>query len=62
MGEFNYAYFGDLKDDVLKEITHGSFGLFVDACYLCEFCNMDYISESSFLDRGKEVRGENFKS
>ena len=62
MGEFDYAYFGDLKDDVLKEISEGGLGLFVDAWYLCAFFNMDYTSESSFLERGKKVRGANFKS
>ena len=45
MGEFAYASFGDLKDDVLKEIPQGGFGLFVDAWYLCAFCNMEYTSE-----------------
>ena len=29
MGEFAYAYFGDLKDDALKKIPWEVFGLFV---------------------------------
>ena len=62
MGEFDYAYFGDLKDDVLKEISEGGLGLFVDAWYLCAFFNMDYTSESSFLERGKKARGSKFNS
>ena len=62
MGDFPYAYFCDLKDDVLKEIPWGGFGLFVDAWYQCEFCNMEYTAESYFLERGRNVIGENFKS
>ena len=38
------------------------FGIFVDAWYLCEFCNMEYTSESYFLERGNKVRGVIFKS
>ena len=57
MGEFSYASFGDVKDDVLKEMPRGGFGLFVDAWSLCEFCNMDYTSEYYFLK--KERRSEN---
>ena len=48
-GEFSYTSFGDLKDDVLKEIPRGSFGIFVDAWSICAFSNMDYTPESSFL-------------
>ena len=62
MVEFAYAYFGDLKDDVLKEIPQGGFGIFVNAWSLCAFFNMDYTSEFSFLERGKKVRGVHFKS
>ena len=36
--------------------------IFVDAWSLCAFFNIDYTSESSFLERGKKVRGGNFKS
>ena len=62
MGEFAYTSFGDLKDDVLKEMPWGGFGIFVDAWYLCAFFNMEYTSESSFLEKAKKVRGVNFKS
>ena len=62
MGEPAYAYVGDLKDDALKEIPWGGFGLFVDAWSLCAFCNMVYTSESSLLERGKNVRGTYFNS
>ena len=60
IGEFAYTYFGNLKDDVLNEIPRGGFGIFVDAWSLCAHFNMDYTSESSFLERGKTVRGEEF--
>ena len=36
MEEFSYTYFGDLKDDVLKGISQGGFGILVYAWYLCE--------------------------
>ena len=49
MGEFIYKYFGDLKDEFLKEMPWGGFRIFVDAWYLCAFCNIDYTSESYFL-------------
>ena len=62
MGEFAYVSFGYFKDDVLKKIPQGYFGLFVDAWPLCAFCKMDYSSEFSFLEREKRVRGTNFKS
>ena len=62
MGEFSYASFGYLKDGVLKEMPRGGFVLFMDAWYLCALCSMYYTSESSFLERGKKVRGMNFKS
>ena len=62
MGEFSYTYFGDLKDDFLKEMPQGGFGIFVGAWYLCAFFNMDYTSESSFLERKNKSRGANFKS
>ena len=62
MGEFAYAYFWYFKDDVLKEIPQGDFGIFVDAWSLFVFCKMEYISESSFLESGKKVRKTNFKS
>ena len=58
MGEFSDTYFRDLKDDVLKEMHRGSFGLFVDAWSLCEYFNMDYNSESSFLESRKKVEGQ----
>ena len=61
MGEFAYASFGHLKDDVLKEISRVVFGHFVDVWSLCTFFKYEYISESSFLERGKKVRGGNFK-
>ena len=57
-----YAYFGYLKDGVLKEIPQGGFDIFVDAWSLCEFCNTDYTYENSFLERVNKVRGGNFKS
>ena len=62
MGEFAYTYFGDLKYDFLKKIPQGGLGLFVYAWSLCAFFNVDYTSDSSFLERGKNVRGANFKS
>ena len=62
MEEFAYAYFGDLKDDVLKEMTQGGLGIFMDAWYLCAFFNVNYTSESSFLERRGNVKGANFKS
>ena len=62
MRYFAYASFGDLTDEVLKEIPRGGFGIFVNAWYLCEFCNMDYTSDSLFLERGNKVRGLGFKS
>ena len=49
MEEFAYASLGYLKDDALKEISWGGFWIFVDAWSPCEFCNVDYNSESSFL-------------
>ena len=61
MGEFAYTSFGYLKDDVLKEIPWGGFGIFVDAWSPCAFCKMDYTSESSFLERRNKVRGVIFK-
>ena len=61
MGEFAYTYFGYLKNDDLKKIPGRGFELFVDAKYLYAFCNMDYTSESSLLERGKKVREANFK-
>ena len=62
MGDFAYAYFGFLKDDVLKEMPQGVFGIFMDDCSLCAFFNMDYTSESYLLERGKKDRGANFNS
>ena len=62
MGEFAYASFRYLKDNVLKEMPRGGFGLFVNAWSLCEFCNMEYTYESSFLERGNKVRGVGIKS
>ena len=62
MGEFTYASFDDLKDEVLKEIPWGGLGVFLDAWYLCSICNMDYTSETSFLERVKKFQGANFKS
>ena len=62
IGEFACAYFGYFKDDVLKEMPRGYFGLFVDAWSLCAFCKMDYSSQYSFLVREKRVRGRNFKT
>ena len=49
MEEFAYASLGYLKDDALKEMSWGGFWIFVDAWSPCEFCNVDYNSESSFL-------------
>ena len=49
MGKFAYTYFVGFKGDVLKEMPQGGLGIFVDAWSLCEFFNMDYISESSLL-------------
>ena len=49
MEEFAYASFGDLKDDVPKEMHQGGFGIFVDVWSLFVFFDMDYTSESSFL-------------
>ena len=40
IGEFAYAYFGYLKDDVLKEIPWGGLGIFVDSWSTCMLCNM----------------------
>ena len=37
MGEFVYMSFEDLKDEFLKEMPWGGFGIFVDAWYLCAF-------------------------
>ena len=37
MVEFAYAYFGDMKDDVLKEMNWGGFEIFMDAWSPCEF-------------------------
>ena len=62
MGEFAYTSFGDLKYDALKEIPWIFFGIFVYDWTLCEFFNMDYISESSLLERVNKIRGSNFKS
>ena len=61
MGEFAYAYFGDFKDDVMKEMPWGDFGVFVDDWYICEFFNMDYTFKLSFLEWGKKVKGVGFK-
>ena len=49
MVEFFYAYFGYLKDDVMKEMPLRGFAIFVDAWSLCACFNMDYTSESYFL-------------
>ena len=62
MVEFAYVSFGGLKDDFLKEMPWGGFGIFVDAWSLCAFCSMDFTSESSFLESVNKVRGANFKS
>ena len=62
MGEFDYAYFGDLKDDALKEIPWWGFGIFMYVCSLCAVCNMDYTSEYYFLEKGNKERRENFNS
>ena len=61
-GDFAYRSFEDLKDDVLKEIHGGEFGIFVNAWSLCEFCYIDYTSKSSFLETRKKVRGVGFMS
>ena len=50
-----------MKDDVLKEMHQGGSGLFVDACYLCEFFNVDYTSDSFLLERVNDFRGVGFK-
>ena len=62
MLEFAYTSFGDLNNDALKEISRGVFGLFVNNCHLCVFCNMDYTSKSYLLEKVKKVRGLGFKS
>ena len=62
MGDFAYESSGNLKYDVLKEIPRGGFGIFVDACSKYPFCNMDYISKSSFPESGNKVRGVVSKS
>ena len=62
MGEFVYTSFGDIKDEFLKEMPWGGFRIFVDAWYLCAFCNIDYTSKSYFLEMGKKVVGVGFKS
>ena len=62
MGEFAYAYFGYLKDDVLTEVPQGVFRIFVDAWYLCLFCNMDSTSEYSLLERVNNILWIVFKS
>ena len=51
MGDFAYAYFGGLKYGVLNEMTQGVFDLFVYAWSLFPFCNVDYTSKTSFLER-----------
>ena len=40
MGEFDYASLWSLKDDFIKEIPWGGFGVFVDTWSLCDFFNM----------------------
>ena len=45
IGEFSYACFGYLKDELLKEMLQGGFGIFVDAWYLCAFLNTYYTSK-----------------
>ena len=62
MEELAYASFRDFKYDVLKEIPQGGLGIFLYAWSLCAFFNMEYTSESSFLEKGKKVIGANFKS
>ena len=62
MGEFSYTYFWYLKNEVLKDMPHRGFEIFMDACPLCEFCNIDYTSESSFLEKWKKVRSVGFNS
>ena len=62
MGQFVYTSFVDFKGDVQKELPLGGLGIFVDAWSLCEIFNMDYISESSLLERVNKIRGANFKS
>ena len=59
MEELAYASFGDFKYDVLKEIPQGGLGIFLYAWSLCAFFNMEYTSESSFLEKGKKVIGAN---
>ena len=49
-------------DEFLKDMPQGGFEIFMDACPLCEFCNIDYTYDSSFLLRVKKVRGVRFKS
>ena len=62
MGEFAYAYFGYLKDGVLKEMPWRGVQLFVDSWSVYEFCNMYYTSESSFLEKLNKVIGVGFNS
>ena len=51
-----------LKDEVLKEIPRGGFGIFVDAWYMCDFCNMDQTSKSYFIEIGNKVRGVSYNT
>ena len=62
MGEFDYKYFRDLKDDVLNNMPWGVLGIFVDAWYLCAFGNVGYTFDSYFLERRGKVRGVGHKS
>ena len=48
MGELVYAFLGELKDEVLKEIPRWGCGIFVDTRSICAFFNMQYTSDSSF--------------
>ena len=43
-------------------MPQGVFGVFMDAWYLCEFCNVDYTSDSSLLERLTKVIGVRFNS
>ena len=61
-GEFYHAPLGDLKDDFSKEMPWVGFCLFIGYYSLCEFCNMEYTSKSSFLEMGNKVIGVGFKS
>lgn len=63
LGEsISFACYEDLKAKIADEHPNLPFGLFPDCWSLISFCNLSYVSEDDYLDRGKKVLGNKFVS